>query len=258
MASSKNRAKSQARKRENDYRRKLKALRAVGAYEPTGDELTRYRRGRINALWRSIGDKVAPREGAQRKYFFVGTDKLTGSERKKFLANARSLDIQTTHTGLWLEKEGQRRAKLAWNAENQEYDIVLSGKIKWGVNKGKRITERLPIGPVDRIGRELERIENVAAKFGRLGKSEAIAFVVVEQGEEVGASQSTFSGANAAKLLRDYIDTRYHRDNKAAKLRLLRMIRVRKTTLIAWDKDHPPKPRRMARRGKKPKGYNPH
>jgi hypothetical protein len=255
MASSKNRAKRQAQKRQRDYLHKLNELRKVGAYEPTDETLTPYRKSRINKLWRELGDKIEPGPHARAKWFFVGTDKLTGPERKHFLENARSLDIATTKRGVFLQREGQRRARLAYNRENDEYDIVLTGKVKWGENKGKRISDRIPIGPVDRIGRELERIENVASKFGKLKKGEAISFVVIEQGEEVGASQSTFTDA---KRLRDYIDTRYHRDNKAAKLKFLRMIRVRKSTLTQWQQEHPPKARRMARRGKTPKGYNPH
>jgi hypothetical protein len=255
MASSNNRAKRKAQKRERDYRHKLKALEKVGAYEPKSDELTPYRKGRINSLWKALGDKVEARPGARATFFYVPADKLTGPQRKAFLANARSLDIATTKKGVFLQREGQRRARLAYNKDNDEFDIVLTGKVKWGENKGKRIEDRIPIGPVDRIGRELERIENVASKFGKMGKGEAISFIVVEQGEEVGASQSTFSDA---KRLRDYIDTRYHRDNKAAKLKFLRMVRVRKTTLTQWGQDHPPKPRRMARRGKPPKGFNPH
>ena len=255
MASSKNRAKSQAAKRDRDYRHKLNALKKVGAYEPKGEELTHARKSRINALWKSLGDKIEPVPGARVKYFFVPTDKLSAKERRAFLSNAKSLDIQTTRKGIWLQKEGQRKARLAWNAENQEYDVHLSGKVKWGINKGKRIEDRIPIGPVDRIGKELDRIKNTAAKFGKMGKGESLAFVVIEHGEEVGASQATFSNPDR---LAEYIDTRYHKDNKAAKLRFLRMVRVRKTTLIQWDKEHPPKAKRMARRGRKPKGFNPH
>lgn len=233
----------------------MRALQKVGAYDPKGDELTAYRKGRINQLWREIGDKVSPPPGAKASFFFVGTDKLNAKQRKSFLGNAKSLDIATTRKGIFLQKEGQRKARLQYNKENDEFDVVLTGKVKWGENKGKRISDRIPIGPVDRIGRELERIENVANQFGPMKKGEAISFIVVELGEEVGASQSTFSDA---RRLRDYIDTRYHRDNKAAKLKFLRMVRVRKTTLTAWGQEHPPKPKRMARRGKKPKGYNPH
>ena len=253
MTTSKKRAISQAKKREKQYTHKLKALKKVGAYEPKDTTITPYRKRRINALWKTLGDKIEPRPGQQDKYFFVDTEKLTGPERRQFIRNAKSLDMITTKRGVFLQKEGQRRAHLAWNNENKEYDIVLSGKVKWGLNKGKKITDRIPIGPVDRIGRELERIQNVADKFGKLEKGEAVSFVLIEHGEEVGASHSTFS--DAAKL-RDYVDTRYHRDNKAAKLKFLRMVRVRKTTLTTWAAEHPVKANRMARRGKKRKGYD--
>lgn len=253
LMSSKNRAKSQAARAKNkEYKARLKALQKVGAYEPKSDELTDYRKRQINKLWRSLGDKIAPDKNAQKKYFFVDTDKLTGPERKKFLANAKSLNIATTKRGIFLQKEGQRKARLAWNNENKEYDVLLTGKVKWGVNKGKTITDRIPIGNIDQIEKEFQRIRNVADQFGTLKKGQAISFIVQEQGEETGASLSTFQDSDA---LLKYIDARYHRDNKAARLKFLRMIRVRKTTIVKWGKEHPARPRKRAQ---KPKGYNPH
>lgn len=257
---SKKRATAQARNRNKQYRERLKKLQAVGGYNPKSDELTPYRIGRINKEWKRLEKYLEPNtsgKGPRQKFFFVPADKLSGPERKAFLANARSLDIETTARGIFMQKEGQRQVRLAWNSANQEYDVRLSGKVKWGENKGKKISDRIPIGPVDRITGELNRIENVAKTYGPLKKGEAISFVVIEHGEEVGASRQTFGSPGAAQKLRDYIDTRYHRDNKAAKLKFLRMIAVRKTTLIDWDKAHPPRPKRMARKTKKKLGYRP-
>jgi hypothetical protein len=80
----------------------------------------------------------------------------------------------------------------------------------------------------------------------------------MEHGEEVGASRQTFSSPGAAEKLRNYLDTRYHRDNKAARLKFLRMVSVRKTTILNWTNQHPPRPKRMARKQRKKIGYHPH
>lgn len=258
MTISKKRATTQARKRKSQYKTRLKALQEVGAYNPKSDEITPYRITRINREWKRLSKYLAPDAGSPKKFFFVPATGLSNKERREFLANAKSLDIETTSKGLFLQKEGQRQARLAWNAANEEYDIRLSGKVKWGENKGKKISDRIPIGPVDRITGELNRIENVAKTFGPLKKGEAISFVVIEHGEEVGASRQTFGSPGAHEKLRAYIETRYHRDNKAARLKFLRMISVRKTTLLSWGQEHPPRARRMAKKTKRNLGYNPH
>ncbi len=257
MASSKKRATRKAKNRESEYRARLNELRKIGAYEPKGDELTPYRKKRINEAWRKVSRYVEPDVSGKRKFFFVATDKLTGKERREFLANAQSLDMPTTGKGVFIQKEGQRKARLAWNSQNKEYDILLTGKVKWGENKGKAYSDRIPIGPLDRIEGELARIENVAKQFGTLKKGEAISFVVMEHGEEIGASRQTFSSPGAAEKLRNYLDSRYHRDNKAARLKFLRMVSVRKTTVMDWSRAHPPREKRMARKQRRKIGYRP-
>lgn len=251
-SSSKDRAKAQAqrnRKSASEYRRKLKELRKIGAYEPTSDELTRYRKTQINKQWREYGSFL---DDERRPFFFVPADKLTGPERKAFLANARSLSIKTTKTGLFLQREGQRKARLVWDNENKEYDVLLTGKVKWGENRGKKIAHRIPIAPVDRIDRELDRLESKARQMGPLGKGEALSFIVIENGDMTGASRNTYHNP---ETLRKRL-AEYHVENKGHALAFLRLVVVQKTTLTDWNKEHPPRNKRMARRGKKPKGYN--
>lgn len=257
MSNSKKRANRKAKNRNSEYQQRLEQLRQIGVYEPKGDDLTPYRKKRINQEWRKYSRYIEPDVTGKRKFFFVGTDKLTNAERREFVANAKSLDMPTTPKGVFIQKEGQRKARLAWNNENKEYDILLTGKVKWGENKGKAYSDRIPIGPLDRIEGELNRIENVAKQFGTLKKGEAISFVVMEHGEEVGASRQTFSSPGAAEKLRNYLDTRYHRDNKAARLKFLRMVTVRKTTVLDWSRAHPPREKRMARKQRRKIGYRP-
>lgn len=248
---SKSRATSQATRRKNaekEYVRKLKALQSVGAYEPNSTELTPYRRSRINAAWRDLGQYLEP--GRREKFFFVPAPP---ARQKEFLADAKSLSLKTTKRGVILQKEGQRRAKVRYDAERAEFDIELSGKIKYGENKGKRITTKIPIAPYDRVERERARIEAMARSFGPLKKNEAVSFILMENSKEVGASRSTFHSAEA---LVNYIDKNYHRDNKAAKLAFLRLIVVQKTTLVNWTQDHPPRVRKLSKRNRKI-GYRP-
>lgn len=252
MTISKKRAKSQAAARKKEYTTKLKALREVGAYSPKGTEITPYRIGRINKAW-AKNEQYLSAQGRE-KFFYVPATSLTKKDRAQFLGNAKSLDMPTTPKGVFIQKEGQRKAALRYNKENQEYDILLTGKVRWGENKGKKISDRLPIGSYDRVTGEFERIRNVANQFGDLKPNEQLSFVIIEHGEEVGATRETFHSVDA---LVKYIDRKYHPNNKAARLRFLRMVAVRKTTLVAWDAEHPPRPRKMARRGKKPLGYRP-
>lgn len=230
------------RKAENDYRRRLSKLKEAGIYAPKGDDdLTEWRKREINKKWRDYRQFV---DDPRKRFFFVGTDGLTSKERKEFLKNAESLNIKTTKTGLFLQREGQRKAKIVWDGKHKEYDIELSGKVKWGQNKGKRIKHRIPIAPVDRVEGELDRLEDKARAMGPLKKGEAISFIVVENDEMTGASRSTFH--DPATLRRKL--SSYHVENKGHALAFLRLVVVQKTTLTAWAKEHKPRAKKMARR----------
>lgn len=235
------RQRAQARKRENQYKSRLKLLEKTGIYSPKSDTLTPYRKARINKAWREY-EQYFPTPGKGEKfhrpdkYFFVDASKgHSKGTTKKFVATAKQMGMVTTPKGVFIAKEGQRRAKIEWSVKRKEYDIVLSGKTRWGENKGKSITERIPVAPLDRVGDERERIKDMADSFGPLKGNERISFILQENNVEVGAHRATYQSVDD---LMEAID-RYHRENKSAQLKFFRMVTVRKTTMHDWRIAHP-------------------
>lgn len=254
---SKKRAKRQeARRRakEKEYRSKLKALRAVGEYIPKGEELTRYRRGRINKAYAPLAQYLEPK--GRREFFYVPADKLTRADRAKFLENAKSMEMPTTRRGVFLQKEGQRRATISRTEfeGEPEFRILLTGKVKRGPNKGKRIYDPIPIAPASAMEDARRHIQRQIDLIGPLKKNEQLSFVLVRNEAEIGAHRNTYHSPDAVMK----VINGYHPESKSAKLAFLRLVHVRKTTLVEWPKLHPSI--RNARKAKrtKPKGYNPH
>jgi hypothetical protein len=240
-----NRAKMQARKRakrrESEYKSRLKLLSKTGIYSPKSDTLTPYRKSRINKAWRDYSQYFpTPGKGEKfhrpDKFFFVDATKGQSKGRvKKFLANAKSMGMVTTPKGVFIEREGQRRAKVEYSNKRHEFDIVLTGKIKWGKNKGKRISDRIPVAPLDRVSGEEQRIRDMAEAFGPLSEKERLSFLLYENNVEVGAHRATY---NNIEHLMEAIN-RYHRENQSARLKFFRLVTLRKTTMLDWSREHP-------------------
>lgn len=262
-SSSKNHAKQQEQKaklRAKEYKRKLKLLEKSGIYQPLGADdhtpgaelLTKYRKSRINRAYAEYREYI---DNPRNPFFFVSADKLNSTDKKKFLRDAKSLQMRTTKTGLFLQKEGQRRARIVKDKKRDEFDIVLTGKVKWGENKGKKISQRIPIAPEGRLEDERQRLEHMAQSFGPLNKNEALSFILYENNVEVGAHRGTYDSVDGVMRALNA----YHKDNKAAKLAFFRLVTVQKTTRVEWRQKHPQPPRKTANRGRnKPRGYNPH
>lgn len=248
-----NRAKAQARKAaalKKSYQLKLKAIKAIGVYEPKSSELTRYRKTRINKAYKAHEQYVSPRLKNQVRgytgpdldkisgpdhYFFVSADKLSKSQRKEFLRNARSLDMVTTPRGVILEREGHRKARIKYDKRRDEFDIVLTGKVKRGPDRGKVSTQRIPVAPLDHLQDEEKRLRAMAQSFGPLGPNDILSFKLYDNHVEVGAHRGTYdSVAGVMNAL-----NQYHKDNKGARLAFFRLVTVQKSTMTQWVKDHP-------------------
>lgn len=251
---SNNHAKAQERKakiRAREYKRKLKLLEKAGIYNPLSptdatpgaDILTAYRKGRINRAYAEYKEYI---DNPRNPFFFVSADSLNGRDKKRFLKDAKSLSMRTTKKGVFIQKEGQRRARIVKDKKRDEFDIVLTGKIKWGENKGKKISQRIPIAPEGRLEDERQRLENMARSFGPLGNNDALSFVLYENNVEVGAHRSTYDSVDGVMRA---LNT-YHKDNKSAKLAFFRLVTVQKTTRTNWRKEHPQPVKRMAQRGR--------
>lgn len=237
----KKRRVAQARKRENEYKKRLALLNKTGIYSPKATDLTPYRKGRINKAWREYGQYFpTPGKGEKfhrpDKYFFVDATKgHTKGAAKKFVIAAKQMGMVTTPKGVFLAKEGQRNARVEWSVKRQEYDIVLTGKTRWGENKGKRVSDRIPVAPIERVTGEEERIRDMAASFGPLKGNDRISFILTENNVEVGAHRATYG--NVADLMEAI--NRYHQNNKSARLKFFRLVTVRKTTIYDWSREHP-------------------
>jgi len=241
------RAKTQARnakQRAADYKRKLKLLEKAGIYNPLSEtELTAYRKRRINSAYQEYRDYI---DNPRNPFFFVSAEKLNSRDKKRFLSDAKSLSMRTTKKGLFIQKEGQRRARIVKDKKRDEFDIVLTGKVKWGENKGKKISQRIPIAPEGKLEDERQRLENMAQSFGTLGRDDVLSFVLYENNVEIGAHRSTYDSVNGVMTALNA----YHKDNKAAKLAFFRLVTVQKSSRVAWRRDHPLPDKRMARRGR--------
>jgi hypothetical protein len=236
------RSKSRATRQAAEYRRRLKALKKIGAYSPNSDELTRFRKTQINKAWAEFGPLI---DNPRNPSFFIPAPQGSAQRRDQFMKEAKALGIKTTPKGILYAKGGHTKAELRYDTRDNEFRVKLTGKVKRGDNKGKRYADIVPIAPLDKVNDERGRIRRMAEEFGPLKKGEQIGFVLQENNRELGASRATF---HSAESLMRYIDANYHRDNKAAKLAFLRMVVVRKTTLITWTKNHPLPGKRRAQR----------
>ena len=216
-------SKSSQRKKqaEKDYLRKLRKLEQTGIYQPTGHELTEWRKRQINSLTRKYAEALD-----SEKSIFVKIPKNEQARSKSILKRARAFDLQTTRTGVFVEKVGNRRARFNYNDKTQEFEIKMSGRVKWGKNKGKKITSVIPLARPDALARENERIRDMGASLLPLKKNERLYFKVRQEGRE-GFSHAVFSTPQA---LMNYLNSHYEK-NSVNRLLFHRHITVEKTTL---------------------------
>ena len=222
-------------------------MRKIGAYNPDGDKLTEWRKRRINETWREFG------EFTEGDYFAVPIPKPKTRAGRRLKSDAESLDVKTTKTAILYPKNGHTSARVRYDKKGDEFQLVLSGKVKRGERKGKTYRDVILLAPVDRIDDERDRIRRAAKAQGKLKKNEQLGFVLQEQNREIGASRQTF---HSVDQLMEYLDRNYHRDNKAARLAFLRLVTVRRTTIEDWSKEHPAPKRKQSKA--RPRGYNPH
>jgi hypothetical protein len=206
------------RKRIQAYKRKLKALQSKGIYIPKDEKLTKYRKTQINKRYRQFQNEI---ESGQ--FFFVK------APNKQVLKQAKQLSMETTRTGIFIEKQGAKRATIRKNRQHKgEYEIRLSGKVKRGERRGKSYETIIPISPLDVLDDERNRLRKMAQKFGKLSKKERLAFRIVETGNE-GYSRSVFQ--NIETLIK-YLDK--YRKSDSERVQFLRHIVIEKTTIENW------------------------
>lgn len=219
---------------EKQLKKLLRDVRGKGIYEPKADELTRYRKYRLNKIAQVFGNVFDPKE-----YAFITAPK---KDRKKIIERASALEIKTTRTGLFVPKEKNNKVRLSYDKKHGEYYIKKSGRTKWGINQGRKYTTITPLASVDELEKEIDRLRSQAAKMGPLGKNDRLSFEIIESGNE-GYSHTTF---RSVELMLKHLEN--YRKTTAARLQFFRHIKIVKTSTEQWFSDHPVKaPKRFGR-----------
>ena len=201
----------------------------TGIYNPKSPELTRYRKTKLNKISKEFGQFFNI-----NKFTFVAAPK---ADKKLVISRATALEFKPTKEGFFIPNLNYGKVTLKKNKKNKEYYIERSGKTKWGKNTGRKYKSVTPLASVDELGKEIDRIKEMAKKFGPLSGNERLAFEITEQDNQ-GFSKSTFE--TIERLLAE-LET--YQKSVAARINFLRHISVVKTeSFKVWYKDHPPKP----------------
>jgi len=214
----------------------LKAVRDKGIYEPKSLDLTKYRKSRIRKVVKEFGDLLVP-----SKFIFVEAPK---PQRAKVRERAKGLGLKATRTGVFIEREGFRKATLKVDKKSGELFIERKGKVKRGPTRGKRYTRRMPLASIDELDKQRERIRQMARDIGPLKENERLAFRIIETGND-GYSHATFSDV---ELLLRYLEN-YRRQiagkwtrSLPAFIHLHAILEVEKTeSSVRWQTSHPPR-----------------
>lgn len=216
---------AQLRERDRLLLSTIKAARDKGIYNPKELKLTKYRRYRANQVARQYGEFLDT-----SKYFFVKAPKKA---QANIIERAESLNMKHTRSGIFISKEGHKRAILKQDKKRKEYFIQRTGRTKRGPTKGVKYKTITPLASVDELDKERDRLRSLAKAIGPLKKNERITFVVIENGIE-GFGHSTFTNI---ELLLTYLEN--YRKNTPSKVNFFRHIEIRKTTAVQWFADHP-------------------
>lgn len=217
---------AQAKERDRILMHTIKATAGKGIYTPKEFKLTKYRRYRANKALREFGEFLDP-----SKYFFI---KAPPKAKKQVIERAESLHMKHTKSGLFIAKEGHKKAALKYDKTHKEFTIERVGRTKRGPTRGVRYRTVTPLASLDELDKERDRIRRMADRLGPLSKNERVVFKVIENGFE-GYSHHTFS--NIELLLRHLEN---YQKTLPAKVNFFRHIQVEKVSSAGqWFADHP-------------------
>lgn len=208
------------------YQNALKTVRGKGIYDPKSLELTKYRRARIKKVLVEYKPFLNKKE-----FFFV---KAPPARRKEVKERAQGLQLKATNTGVFIEREGHRKATLKENKRNKELYIERSGKTKRGPRRGNRYTTVTPLASVDELDRAKDRLRELAKRLPLRNSQERLAFKIKENGNE-GYSHSTFSNI---ELLLGYLEN--YNKTTAARINFYRHLELERVeNSMEWVQAHP-------------------
>lgn len=216
---------AQKRERDRILVRTMKLASGKGIYNPKDFKLTKYRRYKATKVAREFGEFLDP-----TKYFFVKAPKPI---KRRVMERAEHLHMKHSRSGVFIAKEGHKRASIKYNKKLDEPYIERSGRTKRGPTKGVRYKTITPFATVDELDKERDRFRKLAKELGPLHSNERITFKVIENGLE-GYSHATFSNI---ELLINYLE--HYRKTIPAKVNFFRHIVLEKTTASQWFAEHP-------------------
>jgi hypothetical protein len=205
----------------------LRNVKGTGIYEPKSLELTPYRRKRAKAVYKEYGKYLDKKE-----YFFVRAPK---HRRQEVRERAEGLHLKPTPTGLFVEREGHKKAYIKENPKNKELYVKRTGRTKRGPLKGRQYSSTLPLASVDELDKARDRIRELAKSLPLRNSKESLSWKIRENGIE-GYSHSTFDSVEG--ILR-YLD-KYDKST-AARINFYRHIELERVeTSAEWNQKHPP------------------
>lgn len=230
---------------DRQYEKQLREFERLGIYQPKAQELTPYRKKRIRQATREYHE------------FLEGDYSFVALPDKKAVSQAASLDMKTTHKGVFVAREGHTRVKLT--RRKGELYIDRSGKTKVGVSGHERryVVERIPLATVDELTRERDRLIREARALGPLKDNERLAFKLTtytKDGKMVeGYSRQVFDDID--KLIEEV--EKYEKSIKWKLAQIFRSITIMKTASgPTWFREHPRKDTRFKKRKVNIKGRN--
>ncbi|MDE2020603.1 MAG: hypothetical protein KGJ13_09735 [Patescibacteria group bacterium] len=199
----------QRAKIDREYRRKLRQLEKIGAYEPARTKrekrtktlkLTKARKAAINRQYKKFEEIITG-----DVYVFVPFPTKSKKKREEIARKAKRNKYRATKKGIAVHKgTGVSSAKMVKNRRG-EYVIRVRRKRK-GRTGSRKTTEIVPIEPFRTVDDEIDRIAADAELLGSLGKGESYRFRVELYADGEGFSRAIFGDVAA---LRRYLSDRY-------------------------------------------------
>ena len=215
--------------REKRYKAKLKILEKFGIYQPKSRELTRYRITQINKLASEYADVVTRPD----QYIAARFNKLSKTQIRDVKRHADELNMRTAKDAVIVSREGYKNARVTYDKRHKEFGIIRTGKVKAGVNKGKRYKNYMSLAGLDGLEDVRNRLKRQAKKLGKLKEGQYLVFRVIQDGEIYGHSHSVYENVD---LLIKHLE-RYHQGNIGQNISFMRMIEIDMQEPIEWKKE---------------------
>ena len=195
-----------------------------GLYQPKALVLTKYRKSRINKLWNSFEEELT-----SKNVLFVKFPQNISPAKLRERAGA--MEMKSSRKGIFVEKEGQRHGHMQYNKEFGEYEIILTGKTKFGKRRGSKIREQIPLAKASAIEKELSKLK-MQARSEKLKKGEYYRIKVTAPNSD-GFSRMIYKDINEALAYLKLMEK-----PMASRLAFYRYLSIEKVTEIQHRREY--------------------